>query len=342
MKIIKKYLKHGIITIRTDNPDDVWNLDSVIEAGDVISGKSLRSGEILRGDQKIKTGKKPIFLKILLEKKEYHEYTGKLRLTGKIIDGPEDLIGSYHTLEVGEGKVITIEKQWKNWQLEKIKRSLKKQPTILVCALDERNATIAEVREKTKVISEIANRKAGKEFGQSDNKEYFSEIIQVLKRRIDSVDKIIIAGPGFTKEYLIKEIKVKWPEAEGKIIQESCSHSGIVGISEVIRRGAIERVSKESRISEETKIVEEFLKELSKDGLVTYGKKEVEKALKAGAVKDLIITERKVRDNENLLNLAEKTNSKIHIISENHDAGIKLENLGGIAAFLRFKVDLSA
>ncbi len=337
MKIVKKDLKHGILKIKIDNPDDAWNLESILEKGDFISGKSFRSGEILRGDQKEKTKKKPVFLKILLEKKEFHEYTGKLRLTGKVVEGPEDIISSYHTLEAEEGKILTIEKNWKKWQLEKINRCLNEQPKILLCVIDEREANLAEIKERMKTISDVYNKKAGKEHG-SDYKEFFREVFSILKSKSD-VDNIVVAGPGFAKEEFLKEVKKEDPELAKKIILESCSHTGSVGISEVIKRGVLERVSRDSRISEETRIVEDFFGELSKDGLVTYGKKEIEKALNMGAVEKLIITEGLVRENEELLKKAEKIRAEIHIISEEHESGKRLKNLGGIAAFLRFKVD---
>lgn len=330
LKILKKDLKHGIVKIKIDNPDDAWGLQSILEKGDLISGKTMRSSEVLRGEQKEKTRKKPAFLKIRLEKKEFHEYTGKLRLTGKIV-GSEELTGSYHTLEAKPGKVLTIEKDWKKWQLKKIKRRLKKQPRVIVCVMDEREATIAEVGEKVKILAEISNKKAGKQYGGYESKEYFGEIKSFLKRK--KINNIILGGPGFAKNNLAKEF-----DTEKRVILESSSHTGVTGVSEVIKRGAIERVIRESRISKETREVEKFFKKLGKDGLVTYGKEEVERALKAGAVEKLLVSEKMTRDFKELIKLGEKMDSDVVIVSERHQSGEKLKNMGGIAAFLRFKI----
>ena len=331
MKILKKDLKHNILKIKIDDPEDAWKLQGILEEGDLISGMTMRSSEIVRGDQKEKTNKKRVFLKILLEKKDFHEYTGKLRLTGKIIEGPEDLIGSYHTMQGDVGEILTIEKKWKKWQLDKIERSLKKQQKVLVCVMDEREATIAEVGEKVKILAEITNKRAGKGFGNADYKEYFKEIKSFLEKK--TLDNVILAGPGFAKNDLLKEM-----DRNKRFFIDSSSHTGSVGISEIIKRGTIEKVSKDSRISKETKIVEEFFKELSKDGLVTYGKKEVERAIENGAVEKLLISEEKTKEFEKMISVAEKMKTEIMIISERHESGEKLKNMGGIAAFLRYKI----
>ena len=336
VKILKKNLKRGLITVRLENPDDAWKLESVLEEGDLVSGRTLRSMEILRGDKKEKTGKKSMFLKIKLEKKEFHEYSGKLRLIGKILDGPEDIIGSYHTLNAEEGKTIEIEKEWKKWQVEKLKKSLVNQPKVLVCIMDERDCSFFEISEKIKKIAEIRNVTAGKQFG-ADYKSYFGKVISFMLKK--DFEKIILAGPGFAKEDLYKKMGEREKELSKKITLDSCSHTGETGIQEIIKRGTIERVGKESRITRETKLVEEFLGEIAKDGMVTYGKEEVKKALEMGAVEKLLVSEKTLKENEKLMEDAEKSGANIFIISEEHESGQKLSRLGGIAAFLRFRIN---
>ncbi|UCG95611.1 MAG: mRNA surveillance protein pelota [archaeon] len=338
MKILKKELKKGFLTLKMENPDDAWKLEGLLEEGDLVSGRTLRSKEILRGDSKERTGKKPVFLKIKLGKKEFHDYSGRLRLTGEIVEGPEDTIGSYHTFGLEEGTVITIEKEWKKWQLDRIKKSLVRQPKILACVMDEREAVFSEIGEKIKAVAEISNPRAGKQMGETDFRNYFGELISFLKGKSEYYDKIILAGPGFAKEDLQKQIKEREPELSKEIVTETCSHTGETGIQEIIKRGAVERVGRESRISLETKLVEDFLGEIAKDGPVTYGKGETGKAVEMGAVEKLLVSEKDVKENENLMKDAEKHGAEVFVISEEHQSGQKLAKLGGVAAFLRFKV----
>lgn len=337
MRIVRKDLKNGVLTLKLDNPDDAWKLDSVLDEGDLISGRTMRSTEVLRGDKKERGGKKPVFLKIILEKKEFHEYSGNLRLTGKIIEGPEDTAGSYHTFGADEGTVITVKKEWKKWQLEKIRKSQNAQPKILVCVMDEREALFAEIGERIKILAEISNPRAGKQFG-AEYARYFSEIISFMKNR--KFDRAVIAGPGFAKEDVYAKIKQE-PEISGNVVMENCSHTGETGVQEIIRRGAVEKALKDSRIAEETGAVESFLTELSKDGKVTYGKVEVEKAVDMGAVEMLLVSEKCVRESEKLMEKAEKNGAQVFVVSELHESGQKLYNMGGLAAFLRFKIQKS-
>ncbi len=335
--MLKKDLKSGFLTLKLENPDDAWKLESVLEEGDLVSGRTLRSTEVLRGDKKERTGKKPVFLKISLEKKEFHEYSGKLRLMGKVVEGPEEVIGSYHTFSAEEGKIVTIQKNWKKWQLDKIRKSMVKQPRILVCVMDEREATLAEVGERVRILAEISNKSAGKQFGESDSGSYFREIVSFLNNK--SAGRVVIAGPGFAKDDLYKKIEEKEKKLFEKTITDSCSHTGETGIQELIKRGAVERAGRESRLSRETMMVEEFLQELSKDsGMAAYGKEEVEKAVEMGAAERLLVSEREVKRHEKLMEKAEKKGAAVTVISEEHESGQKLSKLGGLAAFLRFRI----
>ncbi|MCK5333131.1 MAG: mRNA surveillance protein Pelota, partial [Candidatus Aenigmarchaeota archaeon] len=105
---------------------------------------------------------------------------------------------------------------------------------------------------------------------------------------------------------------------------------------------ALERVVAESRMSSETRMVEDFLAELGKEsGFVTYGTAHVKKAVDAGAVNSVIVSDKLVRekDAQKILASAEAMKAEVAIISSTHEAGEKLLALGGIAAFLRYKFE---
>ena len=112
------------------------------------------------------------------------------------------------------------------------------------------------------------------------------------------------------------------------------------GIQEALKSGIVESIAKENRVIFETKLVEELFEGIKKNGLVGYGEKEVEELLRNGAVKHVLITDKLIRTEkgENLLRLAQHYNSEFTVISILHDAGKKLDGLGGIGAFLRFKL----
>jgi protein pelota len=115
------------------------------------------------------------------------------------------------------------------------------------------------------------------------------------------------------------------------------------GINEAIKSGIIQQITKENRVVLETQYVEEFFKEIQKNGLATYGLKEVKYAILNGAVDRLLITDVMIRneDGEELVRLAKNNNSEFTIINTIHDAGKKMNGIGGIGALLRFKIEMS-
>ena len=86
--------------------------------------------------------------------------------------------------------------------------------------------------------------------------------------------------------------------------------------------------------------------EIAKKGLAVYGKAVID-AVNAGAVKILLFTDKiiekarekeKFAEFEKLIDTVEQQGGEVHIISTEHEAGEKLDGLGGIAALLRFKI----
>jgi protein pelota len=119
------------------------------------------------------------------------------------------------------------------------------------------------------------------------------------------------------------------------------------GLNEVLRRPEVLSALHDERITEEVAMVEELLDEIAKDGKSVYGEKQVKQAVEAGAVKTLLITEQYLKEKrennqfeglDQLMRLTEQLKGEVHLISNEHEAGKKLQGLGGIAALLRYKL----
>ncbi len=324
--------KHDIGRLTPENVNDLWILSDIIKPGDIVTGKTTRSLEIRRGEERVKTKRKPVVLTIEVEKVDFSE---RLRLGGKIVEGPEDIKKGYHTIEVKPGSFITVNKTWKNWEINKIKAAAKKSEPVFICILDESEADFYILEEKVRHLLHLTGG-LGKGMGESKKPEYYGKILSELKKA--DTKKIIIAGPGFAKEEIQKLVKEKAKDISEKIVIDSLSHTGEVGLQELLKRGIIERIATDSRIVEETNIVEKLFGEIAKEGKVVYGLKETKQALEAGAVEVLLISDVKAREFEDLLEKAEKTRTKIMIISSQHQSGEKLLGMGGIAGFLRYKI----
>jgi protein pelota len=353
MKILHCDLKNGEIKIRPESLDDLWYLKSIIKKGDLVSGRSyrrVRDEEKLRADKGVRV---PVNLDIRVENVEFAKYTNRLRVTGRIERGPEDLItlGSYHTLDIVPNESLKITKErWKKWELERLKEAERAAttPLILIACIEEGEAELAVLRRYgldmlVRVTASVAGKKDVKAH-ETTAKQFYSEvtnkIVEILKK--EKLKAIIICGPGFAKENLLEFIREKHPDVASKCYLESAGTGGRVGIQEILKRGIVERIVEEHRVSMEVKLIENLFVEISKDsGLAAYGVSEVKKALELGAVDKLIVSDlflREFEDADTLIENAKKARGEVVVVSTEHEAGKRLEGIGGIAALLRFKV----
>ena len=328
-------LKHDIGKITPENSDDLWILSEVITPDSIVKAKTMRTVEVRRGDMKEKVGRKPMILSVLVEKIDIGE---SLRLSGKIVAGPEDVEHDWHTIEVTPGTFLTIERKWKSWEINKIKSAEVKSDPIIICILDDSEADLYLVKEKKKHLVHIPGESLGKKTGVSKKPEYYGKVIAEIKRYAPQGKRIIVAGPGFAREELQGLLKQKERELMPKIIFDSLSHTGEVGLQELFRRGLLEKITNLSRISEETAVVEKLLSEIVKEGKAVYGGWETRAALDAGAIDTLLVSDKNVRDMEPLLEDAEKMGTKVMIISSAHASGEKFLGLGGVGGLLRYKL----
>jgi stalled ribosome rescue protein Dom34 len=127
-----------------------------------------------------------------------------------------------------------------------------------------------------------------------------------------------------------------------------CHSCGKTGIDEVLKSKEVIQALQNERTSKEMSAVEELLKNISIGKLFSYGFSDVESKVNMGAVIVLLVTDgfiKKKRSSENfqeldnILNLVEKTNGKIMIVSSENDAGKKLDGLTGIGAILRYDLE---
>src|SRR3989344_6842959 len=100
MKVLKFNRKDGFAHLQITSQDDLWYLSSLIEPHDHLASKTERKVKLGGGDErKSVISKRTVTLTVDVEKAEWSSSDFALRVSGKIIDGPEDIPrGSYHTL----------------------------------------------------------------------------------------------------------------------------------------------------------------------------------------------------------------------------------------------------
>ena len=330
MKIIEENMKEGIIKVIPETLDDLWHLSHIVEVKDNVSSKTTRriqdnTGDKLRSDRGVK---KTFYLGIDVEGINFHLFTGKLRLTGVITRGPEDLIplGSHHTLEVKLNTPLTIKKsEWPKWALKRLKQAIdaSKKLSAIIVVIEDDTATLGLMRQ----------------FGI----EYYGPVKGNIsgKRILDKNrnKNIIIAGPGFYKNDFYDYLKDKHKDLAKKSIIESTGTGGRVGIHEVLKKGTVEKLTVENRVASEMMAVNNLLEQIAQNSSkVTYGLRETTEAINLGAVEKLLILDKMVAKNNlgQQMDMVENMNGEVMVISCEHDGGKQLESLGGIAAILRY------
>ena len=350
MRIVYQDTKKGVIEVVPETLDDLWHLSHIIEEGDLVSSLTSRriqdsTGERLRSDRGIK---KTFFMGVRVEEISYHKYTGKLRATGTIEQGPEDLVplGSHHTLDLKLKNSVKIKKErWSRWNIKRLKDAMKasKKPSALIIAIEDDVADIGIIRQYgIDYFGPIIGNLSGKRIVQKNRKkvinDFFTELADAIEGFKD-VQTIVLAGPGFSKGDFYDFLNQKFPEIAKKSLLESTGAGGRSGIAEVLKKGLIEKMATEGRIAYEIRMVEMVLEEIGKSSkTVAYGKKEVKEAAESGAAETLLVIDEMVRerDVENLMDLVENMGGKVMIVSSEHDGGKQLTSLGGIAALLRY------
>jgi peptide chain release factor subunit 1 len=189
---------------------------------------------------------------------------------------------------------------------EHLQEMLREKETYGILLIDASEATIATLQGKRlEIVRQMHSGVAGKTRagGQSARRyerlrdmqlnEYFTRVGQHADEiflPIENLKGIILAGPGPTKydfekgEYLNYMLKNKIIDTiDTAYVEEQ-------GVKEVVEKAP--EIMRKVRYIEEKQIVQQFLYEVGHDtGMITYGEAEVRKALEAGAVRTLLISE---------------------------------------------------
>jgi len=343
MRVLHRDLKHGEIRLQIQNLDDLWHLDNLVQPGELVRAMTARrEEEIADKIRPEKMDKKKMLLGIRVEKVEFREFADYLRVSGTIVEGPQDH-GAHHTLNLAVSDDITIVKEWRESELQRIEQAVAaaQEPLISFLCLDDEDATLAQLRQYgLREVATIHAPSHGKMYPTADGKaSYFAEILEKL-RQSQLAESLMVLGPGFTREGFLEFLKSKDPAIAKKTRGYSTNHCGMQGVNEAMKSGLGAKIFEETRVGGETKLVEHLLEEIGKDGLYAYGPADVENAVASGAVSMLLILEDRLRNKEmeELLRKVERQNGKVVVISGHHEAGKKLAALGGFGAILRFRM----
>jgi protein pelota len=340
MKIMEFDEKKQEMVLKTESLNDLWALYNVIGRGDKVSSQTHRRVVLREGT---KGERKPMRLTIKVESLSFHEFSNRLRVKGTILEGPDEYVsfGSYHTINIKIGKIISIIKdKWLNSEIKRIKQISLFESNFLIfmIAVESGLATIYLVSNySNNRIATIKKTIPGKRYEQRyRNKayeEFFSDIIKVIAENVKSnkIDLLVICGPGNTRDHLLSSIRDKLNSVQLPPIENLHASSGTESaILETLKSDKLVKLKDKVKIFQEIDKIEEIFKLFSTNpDLIAIGFKEVSNAAELGAIKELFCADTLIRgvssdkrmQIENLLNLAEKSNANINILSSEHLTG---------------------
>ncbi|MFC7190491.1 mRNA surveillance protein pelota [Halocatena marina] len=343
---------HERITVVPESLDDLWHLSNVLEPGDAVGGDTHR--RVRRDDDQLRdTGgeREHMYVTIEVDDVEFARFANRLRVSGTISDcSREDQLGFHHTLNVEENNEIEITKRWKPDQLERLTEAVEasENPDVAIATVEEGAAHVHTVAQYGAEERTSLTGPTGKGEYARSRTELFSELTAVLSRM--SVDAIILAGPGFTKQDAYKHIEENAPDLAELITMVDTSSVGDRGVHEVLKRGAVEDVQAETRIAREAELIDQLMQEIAQGAQATYGIDGVAEAAEYGAIETLLVVDDRLREERGgdgkwdrsvnaLLETVDQKGGDIVVFSGEFDPGEQLHNLGGIAALLRYRLE---
>ena len=338
MRSVKFYESTNTVKLIPESFEDLYLLAMIISSHDKVSAHSYRrfkASETDTGEQK------EVFVKLEVEKTELDKGAGKLRLVGKILEGrPEEYvkINSYHTLSVGDGDQLEIEKAgWNGFIIKRLRQAVaeSRRPRLGIIALDDEKATIAYVKgygiELTgELYSHLSKKMKEKDF-EKQKIVYFNEVIETAKRM--SVDIVILAGPGFTKDDIKKYIETNSIAVPKKLVYVPANDAERSGIREVMKSEAVSKLLESEHVKREFEYLDIFFRGLRTRGAI-HGIENVMAAIKEYSVGVILVNDSMLNRDEvkAVLEEADKSGVKIEIFNSEDEAGGQLSAFKGIAA----------
>ena len=370
--------QNGFVVVVPIDEEDIWYIYNIVMVGDILRLKTMR--KILHqkgGEFSVKTTQRKLItltVKVLDVKFQADETGTSLMLKTRNLSENEFVMkGQVQTIEVQLlQKLQIIKEHWDPQTRSFLEESADASINVdsIVVLLDEgygafytikRNyiklhgkVTRSMPKKKTNIM-DIYNKKV-EEFDASVWKYLFESF-----SGWDSVKAVILAGPGNARVRILDKLKkIDQNEKSENLrkmvranlhkfasIQTSSTFKSAIG--EIMKDKTGAKLLEDTKAVKEVKKLEEFYATFMKNSnLAVFGEKEVRFSHEQGAIKSLLITDGLLRSRNyvtrrkmvKFVNSIQNSGAEIFVFNENHESGGRLKDITGIAAMLRFPLDV--
>ena len=350
MKVEVLSRRRDRLRVRPESEEDLWTLRMVLRPGDYVKARTVRDVSVKGSARK---ERRPIIVKIQVKDVGFQPFTGRLRVFGVIVEGPEryGIKGKHQSITIAPGMEVEIEREggFSERALERLRSSGPKGRAVLAAVDYDEYAVAVLSAHGYKLVVEEDLHLPGKD-DPSREQALAAAIARIARIIVDTAKQYnaqvaVIGGPGFLKKWVAEKTSQLSPHL--RVVTDDLSMGGRAGIEEMLRRPTLEGVLREFGVAGAEKVVEEAMRlAASSPELVAFGLIEALKAAELGAVKDLVLVESALYsiDDETrtaaqrLLEEADKHRARIFLVPEDSPVGEKLRHMGDAIAILRFPV----
>lgn len=359
-------MAYSQIALIPEESDDLWYLYNIIQRGDQIRAPTFR--KVVNETATGSTGSRRVrvTLTISVEKIEYDSEANIVSVKGKSVEENKYVRrGQYHTLDLELNQKFYLTKPlWDSLALSQLNNAcdstrnaevaivIMQEGLAFVCLLTT-NMTVQKAKIEVNIPRKRKNFCSQHQKGLED---FYEQILQAMLKYInfDVIKCIVIASPGFVKdqfnEYIwqqaaSKELKTLLDSRQKFLIAHSSTgfkHS----IREVLSDPLIAPKLEDTKAAQEVKIWDKFQNLLSQEpNRAIYGLRDIEMAHHYESIGCLMLSDMLFRSNNLALRkkysqllYQVKGYAEVRIFSSMHLSGQQLNQLGGIAAILKFEV----
>jgi protein pelota len=281
-------------------------------------------------------------------------------------------MGAFHTLDLECNRQLTIIKDsWDSVHLERLSDSsdVGQRAEVGAVVLGEGTAVVCLLTEHMTVIRQridVPMPRKHKSLPGSSNSDkahirflnlVYEAVVKLLS--LPALRLVILASPGFTRETVYEHLLSEGTkrgeklltgnEGKRKFLSIHCSSPHVHSLMEVLKSPEVASQLKDTKFAREGQTLDKFQRMLASDELrAWYGEAHVLMAADRGAIGTLLISDGLFRAadparRKRFVQLVEDVRTQggsVSIFSGMHETGRQLNGLTGIAAILRYPLDV--
>ncbi|MEM1948460.1 MAG: hypothetical protein QXY84_03310 [Candidatus Caldarchaeum sp.] len=353
MRVLKVSPLKRFVSVVPETTLDLLNLYRVVDVGDLVYCVTSRELKKERRNGSVDSMRVMVELGVEVADKKLDPMMKRVDFLGVIKYESRELglVGKHHSIHVSVGDEISIETR-KNFPkieaMAKYYRGTQTAKNVNIILVDDESIAVYSAGGKglrTLFQKTIVEGKREPEQRSTLLKKLYTEALD----KIGGEEDIYVYGPSVLVDEFLNTVKRKKPDVYRRIRKTGyVSTTDYAGLSELLRAGGLSELRETVKTVADVEDVEQLLKILATEPMkAAIGVRESLNALQMNAAEKILLAEdllwQKIDDEQvaSLLDKAESYGTAVRVISSGSEASEKLLSLGGVAALLRFPVDVS-